>query len=110
MHARRVLEADGLAARQPNGAILCLDLDVVLRHTRQFDQSEEVIALLENVDGWECPHARRGTSQPIAVETSVERSLQAQQGVKRIEGHHGDNPPAELMTDLLIRWSRPEAA
>jgi hypothetical protein len=55
MHARRVLQGDGLAARKANGAILCLDLDVVLRHARQFDQRDEIVSLLKVVDSGNVP-------------------------------------------------------
>src|SRR5581483_3953504 len=59
---------------------------------RQFQDGDQVMVLLEYVDGRIGAHASGGTLQPVAFKARVERSLQTEECVERIgkRSHHGD--------------------
>ena len=69
MNARILAEADGFPARDPDGLVLHLNLDVRLAGPRQLCYGHEVIALLEDVDRGETAGARGRIAQPITIET-----------------------------------------
>ena len=43
---------DGLLARNPNGVFFGLNLQLIFFYAWQFDNSDEIIALLKDVDEW----------------------------------------------------------
>jgi hypothetical protein len=59
MDARLVAIGNRLFTPDANGVLLRLDLQIVLVNTRQFDDRDEVVVLLEDVDWWETDQSRR---------------------------------------------------
>jgi hypothetical protein len=55
MHAHAIGEGDDLLARNTNGVLFGLNLQIVLVDARQLDDGEKVLALLKYVDRRKAP-------------------------------------------------------
>ena len=64
-------------------ALISLNLQVTFLDTWKLDDCDEVLALLENVNRRERPHAGHRITEPIALQPSVKRPLQPKQQVNR---------------------------
>src|SRR5581483_7075310 len=84
MDARLLAVADRLLAADADGVLLGLDLQVALVDARQFDNGDEVIVLLEDVDGWKTADRSRSAAHPVARDARVEGTLQRQQCFERV--------------------------
>ena len=65
-----------------DGVVLGLDFQVGLVDARELYDGDQVVALLEDVDGRERPAASRRPTQPFAVEAQFESSLKLEQCVE----------------------------
>jgi hypothetical protein len=76
MHAGVLVVVHGFLAGETDIVFLCLDLQIALCHTRQFDDGNEIISFLKDVDGGKRPSRlfrpassgfRAGTLEHVAV-------------------------------------------
>src|SRR5207245_249275 len=82
-----------------------------LVNARQFDNRDEVVALLEDVDRWKAAHAGRAAAHPIAFSLCIESSLYRQERLERITevGHHASTSwrtAPKWLTPTLLRALR----
>src|SRR5579883_429667 len=91
MHACALVVFDGLASGDADRVLLRLDLDTLLVDARQFDDGDEVVAFLEDVDRREGAGTGGAGPQPVAREVCLERALQREQSIERAAeaGNHG---------------------
>src|SRR5205814_1755649 len=90
MHAHAVGVVDALPARDADGVGLGLDLQVVLVDARQFHQGQDVVTLLEDVDGRERSATGGHVVKPVARKSCFELALKAEQRIEWI-GKCGDH-------------------
>src|SRR3954465_14820035 len=74
----------GLFAGYADGVFFSLNLQLALLNPRQFDDRQEVIALLEYIDGGKRTLACCLVLQPTAAGLCVKRTLEVQQHVNRV--------------------------
>jgi hypothetical protein len=84
MHAHAVGEGDDFLARNTNGVLFGLDLQIALIDARQLDDGKQILALLKYVDRREGSAAGRRVLKPVARQLGFECSLEAKQRFKRI--------------------------
>ena len=107
VHARLVVVLGRLAARDSHRVLLRLDLQIVLIDTRQFDHGDEIVLLLEDVDGRITAGAGGARAHPIALPPRFERALQRRYRGERIvkTGKHRSSSfrnGAELVEARLV--------
>src|ERR1700730_4994125 len=74
----------GFLTRDPNGVFLGLDLEAVFVDPGQFDDGQNVVALLAHVDRRKRPSAGGLIVQPIARPPTFNRPLQMKKRLERI--------------------------
>jgi len=73
-----------LAAGNPDGVLLRFDCEVALADSRYFENCDEVIALLEDVDRRITTTGGSTAPDPITALARVERPLQRKESIERI--------------------------
>src|SRR6185437_3980446 len=69
MEAHLLRTVDRLPTGDTDGVFLGLDIQVFFVHSRQLDNGDEVVTLLENIHGWIGARAGSGASKPVAGKT-----------------------------------------
>src|ERR1700730_15093277 len=93
-YALRVIEA--LPTGDPDGVFLRLDVQILFVHPRQFNDGDEIVALLEHINGRIASHAGGGTTQPVAGKPVLEGLLESKKRFERIGIGHDH--------DALLHW------
>src|SRR5690242_10717449 len=75
---------DALPTGDPDTVLLCLDVQIIAVHTRQFYDGDQIIALLEHIDRGIAAPSRRRILQPIAGKTLLKGTLEGEESVERI--------------------------
>src|SRR5437763_15566586 len=96
MQARVLAIFHGFAAGDADRVALDLDLEVRFSDPRHLRDDDEVVAPAEHVEGRVGTAAARARTQPAAGAEGIQRLLELQQGIYRVEKQHSHVS--------LLRW------
>src|ERR1700722_11985267 len=107
MHADALRISYRLLTGDADRAFLGFDLQAALVDAWQFDNREEIAALLEDVDGWERSLAGGLVLQPVARQAGLERTLQIEQSLKGFDESrdHVRTPPCDFAEVSNRYWT-----
>jgi hypothetical protein len=88
MNAGVFLVIQRLFARDPQSPFLGLNRQIRLTHARELNDRNEVIALLEDINGRIGPDIGGRVSEPVTRQSGIELLLKVQKGFERIGESH----------------------